>query len=48
MSLFGVLFSQPQGMTPFIGAVGGALAFLLAGVCIAVSGFSETQRNAEV
>ncbi|WP_375479724.1 MFS transporter [uncultured Nostoc sp.] len=48
MSLFGVIFSQPQAITPFIGAVGGALAFFLAGVCIAISGIFETQRNAEV
>ncbi|MEH2174783.1 MFS transporter [Nostoc sp.] len=48
MSLFGVIFPQLQQITPFIGAVGGALAFFLAGVCIAVSGISETQRNAEV
>ncbi|MEH1938970.1 MAG: MFS transporter [Nostoc sp.] len=48
MSLFGVLFPQPQGITPFVGAVGGALAFFLAGICIAVSGISETHRNAEV
>jgi hypothetical protein len=48
MSLFGVLFPQPQGITPFVGAVGGALAFFLAGVCIAMSGISETHRNAEV
>ncbi|MFN6530187.1 MFS transporter [Nostoc sp. ChiSLP03a] len=48
MSLFGVIFAQPQQITPFFGAVGGGLAFFLAGVCIAVSGISETQRNAEV
>ncbi|MEH1802176.1 MAG: MFS transporter [Nostoc sp.] len=48
MSLFGIIFPQPQGITPFVGAVGGALAFFLAGVCIAVSGISETHRNAEV
>ncbi|MEH1896063.1 MAG: MFS transporter [Nostoc sp.] len=42
MSLFGVIFTQPQAITPFIGAIGGALAFLFAGVCIAVSGFLET------
>ena len=48
MSLFGVIFSQPQAITPFIGAVGGALAFFLAGVCIAISGIFETQKNAEV
>ncbi|PHM09915.1 MFS transporter [Nostoc sp. 'Peltigera malacea cyanobiont' DB3992] len=47
MSLFGVIFPQPQAITPFIGAVGGGLAFLFAGVCIAVSGIFETQRNAE-
>jgi hypothetical protein len=48
MSLFGVIFPQPQAITPLIGAVGGALAFLLAGLCIIVSGISETQKNAEV
>lgn len=48
MSLFGVLFSQPQRMTLFVGAVGGALAFLLAGACIVVSGILQTQRNVEV
>ncbi|MEH2157302.1 MFS transporter [Nostoc sp.] len=48
MSLFGIIFPQPQGITPFVGAVGGSLAFFLAGVCIAVSGISETHRNAEV
>ncbi|MBE8968626.1 MFS transporter [Nostocales cyanobacterium LEGE 12452] len=48
MSLFGVIFPQPQQITPFVGAIGGGLAFLVAGVCIAVSGISETQRNAEV
>ncbi|MEH2201400.1 MFS transporter [Nostoc sp.] len=42
MSLFGIIFTQPQAITPFIGAIGGALAFLFAGVCIAVSGFLET------
>ncbi|OYE01811.1 MFS transporter [Nostoc sp. 'Peltigera membranacea cyanobiont' 232] len=42
MSLFGVIFTQPQAITPFIGAIGGALAFLFAGVCITVSGFLET------
>ncbi|MEH2043120.1 MFS transporter [Nostoc sp.] len=48
MSLFGVIFPQPQQITPFVGAVGGGLAFFLAGVCIAVSGISETQSSAEV
>ncbi|MEH2037969.1 MFS transporter [Nostoc sp.] len=48
MSLFGVIFPQPQAITPFVGAIGGGLAFLFAGVCIAVSGIFETQRNAEV
>ncbi len=48
MSLFGVIFPQPQQITTFVGAIGGGLAFFLAGVCIAVSGISETQRNAEV
>ncbi|MCW5316802.1 MFS transporter [Nostoc sp. KVJ3] len=48
MSLFGVIFTQPQAITPFIGAVGSALAFLLAGVCIGISGFFETPRNTEV
>ncbi|MEH2228674.1 MAG: MFS transporter [Nostoc sp.] len=48
MSLFGVIFPQLQQITPFVGAVGGALAFFLAGICIAISGISETQRNAEV
>ncbi|WP_335155172.1 hypothetical protein [Nostoc sp.] len=48
MSLFGVIFPQPQQIIPFVGAIGGGLAFLFAGVCIAVSGISETQRNAEV
>ncbi|MEH2138133.1 MFS transporter [Nostoc sp.] len=45
MSLFGVIFTQPQAITPFTGAIGGALAFLFAGVCIAVSGFFETYRR---
>ncbi|MFN6482984.1 MULTISPECIES: MFS transporter [unclassified Nostoc] len=44
MSLFGVIFPQLQQITPFVGAVGGGLAFFLAGICIAVSGISETQR----
>ncbi|QMS88166.1 MFS transporter [Nostoc edaphicum CCNP1411] len=48
MSLFGVIFPKLQAITPFIGATGGALAFFVAGVCIAVSGIFETQRNAEV
>jgi MFS family permease len=48
MSLFGIIFTQPQTITPFIGAVGGALAFLLAGVCILISSISETPKNAEV
>ncbi|MEH2203636.1 MAG: MFS transporter [Nostoc sp.] len=48
MSLFGIIFPQLQVITPFVGAVGGALAFFLAGICIAISGISETQRNAEV
>ncbi|MEH1964963.1 MFS transporter [Nostoc sp.] len=48
MSLFGVIFPQPQAITPLFGAVGGALAFFLAGVCITVSGISEMHRNAEV
>ncbi|MBD2564223.1 MULTISPECIES: MFS transporter [Nostoc] len=47
MSLFGVLFPQLQGITPSVGAIAGALAFLLAGVCIVVSSISETQMNAE-
>ncbi|MEH2069449.1 MAG: MFS transporter [Nostoc sp.] len=48
MSLFNILFPQPQTISPFVGAVGGAMAFLLAGVCIAVSGISQTQSNAEI
>ena len=48
MSLFGVIFPQPQQITPFVGAVGGGLAFFLAGICIAVSGIYETQSSAEV
>ncbi len=47
MSLFGVIFPKLQAITPFVGATGGALAFFLAGVCIAVSGISEMQRNAD-
>ncbi|MEH1829142.1 MAG: MFS transporter [Nostoc sp.] len=48
MSLFGIIFPQLPKITPLFGAVGGALAFFLAGVCIAGSGIFETQRNAEV
>ncbi|MEH2082397.1 MAG: MFS transporter [Nostoc sp.] len=48
MSLFGVIFPQLQQITPFVGALGGGLAFFLAGVCIAVSGISKTQSNTEV
>ncbi|MEH2183850.1 MFS transporter [Nostoc sp.] len=48
MSLFGVIFPQLQQITPFVGAVGGGLAFFLAGVCIAVSSIYETQSKAEV
>ncbi|WP_392534473.1 MFS transporter [Nostoc sp. C117] len=48
MSLFGIIFPQMQTITPFVGAVGSGLAFFLAGVCIGVSGISETQTNAEV
>ncbi|MFN6465128.1 MAG: MFS transporter [Nostoc sp. DedVER02] len=45
MSLFGIIFTQPQTITPFIGAVGSALAFLLAGVCIVISSISETPKT---
>ncbi|MEH2348825.1 MAG: MFS transporter [Nostoc sp.] len=45
MSLFGIIFTQPQAITPFIGAIGGALAFLFAGVCIVVSDFFETDKR---
>ncbi|WP_392478433.1 MFS transporter [Nostoc sp. C110] len=48
MSLFGVIFPNLQAITPFVGATGSFLAFFLAGICIAVSGIFETQRNAEV
>jgi Na+/melibiose symporter-like transporter len=47
MSLFGIIFPQPQIITPFVGAVGCGLAFFLAGICIGVSGISEMPRNAE-
>ncbi|MEH1785300.1 MAG: MFS transporter [Nostoc sp.] len=47
MSLFGIIFPQLPKITPFVGAVGGALAFFLAGVCIAGSGIFETQSDAE-
>ncbi|MEH2114801.1 MFS transporter [Nostoc sp.] len=48
MSLFGIIFPQLPKITPFVGAVGGALAFFLTGVCIAGSGIFETQSDAEV
>jgi hypothetical protein len=36
-SLFGLAFPQPQNITPVVGVVGGVIAFLVAGVCIAGS-----------
>jgi predicted MFS family arabinose efflux permease len=35
--LFGLVFRQPNQMTPMMGAVLGAIAFLIAGLCIAAS-----------
>ncbi|MBD2361943.1 MFS transporter [Anabaena minutissima FACHB-250] len=37
MSLFSLVFPQPQSITPVVGAVGAILAFLLASGCIATS-----------
>ena len=37
MSVFGLVFPQQQAITPVTGLVSGALAFLLAGVCVGVS-----------
>ncbi|PHJ56060.1 MFS transporter [Nostoc linckia z18] len=48
MSLFGAVFPQPQTITPFLGAVAGAMAFFLAGVCIVVSGISQAPTSAEI
>ncbi|MDZ8081597.1 MAG: MFS transporter [Nostoc sp. DcaGUA01] len=48
MSLFGVIFPQPQTISPFVGAAAGAFAFFLAGICIGVSGISQTPSNAEI
>jgi hypothetical protein len=36
-SLFGALFSQPQSLTPVVGALIGATAFLAAGIFVASS-----------
>jgi len=36
-SLFGALFSQPQSLTPVVGALIGATAFLVAGIFVASS-----------
>lgn len=46
MSVFAFIF--PPGITPVVAAIAGALAFLLAGACIAASDKLATQRNAEV
>ncbi|MBW4646471.1 MAG: MFS transporter [Goleter apudmare HA4340-LM2] len=48
MSVFGVVFPQQQVITPTTGLIGGALAFLFAGVCIAASGNLIMPRDAEV
>lgn len=48
MSLFGVIFPQSQTITPFLGAAAGTFAFFLAGICIGVSGISQTASNAEI
>ncbi len=37
-SVFGALFSQPQSLTPVVGALIGATAFLVAGIFVASSG----------
>lgn len=37
-SLFGAVFSQPDSVTPIVGALVGAVAFLAAGVFVATSG----------
>jgi hypothetical protein len=36
-SLFGMVFTQPSQITPVTGMLWGAIAFLIAGLCIAVS-----------
>jgi hypothetical protein len=45
-SLFGVLFTQLASITPLIGAIVGAIAFIRAALCIAVS--TKVQSQAEV
>lgn len=37
-SLFGAVFSQPGSVTPIVGALAGAAAFLAADVFVATSG----------
>ncbi|MBW4614662.1 MAG: MFS transporter [Desmonostoc vinosum HA7617-LM4] len=48
MSLFALIFPKIQEFSPFVSAIAGASAFLLAGICIATSGILVTQRDAEV
>ncbi|MDZ8186782.1 MAG: MFS transporter [Nostoc sp. ChiSLP02] len=48
MSLFGFIFPDPQTIAPFVGAAAGAFAFFLAGICIGISGISQTPTNAEI
>jgi Na+/melibiose symporter-like transporter len=43
-SVFGTLFSQPQSLSPFVGALLGALAFLAAGIFVASSNKLETLK----
>ncbi|NJM73597.1 MAG: SLC45 family MFS transporter [Scytonema sp. RU_4_4] len=40
-SVFGVVFPQPQAITPVIGIIGGVLAFLVAGVCIFAASYGR-------
>jgi hypothetical protein len=37
VSLFGLVFPQANTITPVAGAIGGAIAFLVAALCIAAS-----------
>jgi hypothetical protein len=45
MSLFGFVFPQQQAIAPTTALLSGALAFFLAGLCIAVSGFDTPKIN---
>jgi hypothetical protein len=47
-SVFGVVFPQTQGITPVAGGIGGAIAFLVAGICIAASRNLEIHSDAQV